>query len=48
MNILVEILTWLGLVALGMTVAAGFVVAALTWFLNHPVDDEVHPSARRC
>ena len=40
MQLLVDILTWLGLVAAGLAIAGGLLVALLAWLLNHPIDDD--------
>ena len=49
MQTFVAILTWLGLAAAGVAVAAGVLVAVLAWLLNHPVeDDEARRTVTRC
>lgn len=40
MQLLVDVLTWLGLVAAGLAIAGGLLVALLAWLLNHPIDDD--------
>lgn len=37
---IVDILTWLGLAVAGLALTALVVVAALSWLLNHPADDD--------
>ena len=40
MDLLLDILIWLGLVAAGLAVAGALVVGALAWLLNLPIDDD--------
>ena len=49
MQLLLDILTWLGLVAVGLAVAGLLLVGVLAWLLNLPIDDnEPKHRARRC
>ena len=49
MHLLLDILTWLGLVAAGLAVAGLLLVGVLAWLLNLPIDDdEPEHRARRC
>ena len=49
MDLLLDILTWLGVVAVGLAVAGLLLVGVLAWLLNLPMDDEQPgQSARRC
>jgi len=49
MDLLLDILTWLGVVAVGLAVAGLLLVGVLARLLNLPIDDdEPHRGARRC
>jgi len=49
MDLLLDILIWLGLAAAGLAVVGALVVGALAWLLNLPIDDdEARRGARRC
>ena len=48
MQYLLDILMWLGFVAVGLGIAGLLLVGLLAWLLNHPVDDEPGHSAGRC
>ena len=40
MDILFDILKWASLIAGGVIVGGGVVVATMSWLLNRPVDDD--------
>ena len=49
MQLLLTVLTWLGLVAAGLAVAGLVLVGVLAWLLNRPIDDdEAGQSPGRC
>ena len=49
MGLLLDILTWLGIVAAGLAVAGLLLVGVLAWLLNLPIDDDgPRRGPRRC
>ncbi len=49
MELLLAVLTWLGLVVAGLAVAGLVLVGVLAWLLNRPIDDEeTAKSSGRC
>ena len=40
MQLPLDILAWLGLIAAGLAIAGGLLVALLAWLLNRPFDDD--------
>jgi hypothetical protein len=49
MDLLLDILTWLGVVAVGLAVAGLLLVGVLAWLLNLPIDDDgPRRGPRRC
>ena len=49
MQLLLEILTWTGIVAVGFAVAGVLLVGVLAWLLNLPIeDDDAGQNAGRC
>jgi len=40
MDLLVDVLTWLGYVAGGFAAGAALVIAAMAWLLNRPIEDD--------
>ena len=47
MDILFDILAWIGFMVAGFAVAAAMAVAAMAWLLNRPIDDDQSGPRRR-